>query len=71
MREWLSCIRNGGVPSCNIKEGFDEAISSHMAGLSYKIGRRIEWDRTAEKIIAKPGEDLDAILVMNQEKVIV
>lgn len=62
MREWLSCIRNGGSPSCGIKEGFEEAISSHMAGLSYKIGRRIEFDRTTEKIIALPGEDLDAIL---------
>lgn len=62
MREWLSCIRNGGNPSCGINEGFEEAISSHMAGLSYKIGRRVEWDRTTEKIIALPGEDLDAIL---------
>jgi predicted dehydrogenase len=71
MREWLSCIRNGGTPSCSIVEGFEEAIASHMAGLSYKIGRRVEWDRTTQKIIAKPGEDLDAILTKNEEKVIV
>ncbi|MCU0358337.1 MAG: Gfo/Idh/MocA family oxidoreductase [Cyclobacteriaceae bacterium] len=71
MREWLSCIRNGGKPSCGIQEGFEEAISAHMAGLSYKIGRRIEWDPESEKIIARPGEDLDAILIANEEKVIV
>jgi len=71
MREWLSCIRNGGTPSCSITEGFQEAISAHMAGLSYKLGRRIEWDAVSEKIIAKPGEDLDAILTLNDEKVIV
>ncbi len=71
MREWLSCIRNGGTPSCSITEGFQEAISAHMAGLSYKLGRRIEWDGASEKIIAKPGEDLDAILTLNDEKVIV
>lgn len=69
MREWLSCIRNGGTPSCGIKEGFEEAISSHMAGLSYKIGRRIQWDREAGKIIALPGEDLDAILTDTKPKV--
>jgi predicted dehydrogenase len=69
LREWLSCIRNGGKPSCGINEGFDEAISAHMAGLSYKIGRRIEWDAQNEKIIALPGEDLDAILLANTEKV--
>lgn len=71
MREWLSCIRNGGTPSCSITEGFQEAISAHMAGLSYKLGRRIEWDAASEKIITKPGEDLDAILTLNDEKVMV
>ncbi len=69
MREWLSCIRNGGSPSCGIKEGFEEAISSHMAGLSYKIGRRIQWDRETEKIITLPGEDLDAILTDTKPRV--
>jgi len=69
MREWLSCIRNGGTPSCNIDEGFEEAISAHMAGLSYKLGRRIEWDAENEKVIALPGEDLDAALLLNEEKV--
>jgi len=63
IREWLSCIRNGGKPSCGIEEGFEEAITAHMAGLSYKIGRRIEWDPATEQIIALPGEDLDAILL--------
>lgn len=65
LREWLSCIRNGGTPSCSIKEGFEEAISAHMGGLAYKLGRRIEWDPVTEKIIAKPGEDLDAVLLAN------
>ena len=63
IREWLSCIRNGGNPSCGINEGFEEAITAHMAGLSYKIGRRIEWDAVNEQIISLPGEDLDAILL--------
>ena len=38
-------------------------MSAHMAGLSWKLGRRVEWDGTAEQIIAQPGEDLDAVLV--------
>jgi hypothetical protein len=66
LREWLSCIRNGGTPSCSIKEGFEEAISAHMGGLSYKLGRRIDWDPVAQKIIARPGEDLDAVLLANK-----
>ncbi|MBK8088851.1 MAG: Gfo/Idh/MocA family oxidoreductase [Chitinophagaceae bacterium] len=70
IREWLSCIRNGGTPSCSIKEGFEEAISAHMAGLSYKLGRKIDWDRVTERIIAKPGEDLDALLLANKESLV-
>lgn len=65
IREWLSCIRLGGNPSCGIQEGFEEAITAHMAGLSYKTGRKIEWDAETEQIISLPGEDLDAILLDN------
>jgi len=71
MREWLSCIRNGGNPSCGIQEGFEEAISAHMAGVSYKLGRAMEWNPDEEKIISKPGEDLDAILLSDQVGVLV
>ncbi|MCR9016826.1 Gfo/Idh/MocA family protein [Aquiflexum gelatinilyticum] len=67
LREWMSCIRNGGNPSCGIQEGFEEAITAHMGGLSYKIGRRIEWDAENERIIALPGENLDEILLNNDD----
>ena len=63
LREWLSVIKNGGVLSCGIKEGFEEAITSHMTGLSYKLGRRIEWDKTDQKIIPIEGIDFDAVLL--------
>jgi len=69
LREWLSCIRNGGKPSCGIKEGFEEAITAHMAGLSYKLGRRIDWDPVKEEIVPIPGYDLDEALLANVERV--
>ncbi len=68
LREWLSCIRNGGSPSCGIKEGFDEAISAHMGGLAYKLDRTIYWDHKAQEIVPIPGIDLDEVLLKNQEK---
>ncbi|MCH6232369.1 RhuM family protein [Cognataquiflexum rubidum] len=67
LRVWMNCIRNGGNPSCGIIEGFEEAITAHMGGLSYKIGRRIEWDAENEQIIALPGENLDEILLNNDD----
>lgn len=68
LREWLSCIRNGGEPSCGIKEGFEEAISAHMGGLSYKLDRTIFWDAQSQQIEPIPGLDLDEVLLHNQEK---
>jgi predicted dehydrogenase len=69
LREWLSCIRNGGTPSCDIVAGFEEAITSHMAGLSYKLGRRIDWDNTTQKLVPIRGVDFDEALLANKEKV--
>ena len=63
MREWLSSTRNGGKVSCGIQEGFEEAISSHMAGISYKLGRRIEWDHEQEQLKPIEGIDFDEVLL--------
>jgi predicted dehydrogenase len=62
LKEWLQAIRHGTPVSCGIEEGFEEAMSAHMAGLSWKLGRRIEWDAEREIIVANPGENLDEIL---------
>ena len=63
LREWLSAIRNDTPVSCGIKEGFEEAMTAHMAGLSWKIGRRVDWDPVKDEIVALPGENLDEILL--------
>ncbi len=69
LREWLSCIRNGGKPSCGIEEGFEEAITAHMGGLSYKLGRRIDWDAEKEEIVPVPDYNLDEVLLADVERV--
>ncbi|MCB0688188.1 MAG: Gfo/Idh/MocA family oxidoreductase [Saprospiraceae bacterium] len=63
MREWLSGIRNGTKVSCGIKEGFEEVMTAHMGGLSYKLGRRIDFDHSKMEIIPVDGYDLDEVLV--------
>ena len=69
LREWLSCIRNGGTPSCDIVAGFEEAITSHMGGISYKLGRRVDWDSEKGEIKPIEGYDLDEVLLADQERV--
>lgn len=51
IKEWLNCIRNGGQTSCNIDRGFEEAITCHMATISYLEGRKVEWDPMNKKIV--------------------
>jgi predicted dehydrogenase len=51
IKDWLDCIRNGGQPSCNIDRGFEEAITCHMATISYLEGRKVEWDPVEKKIV--------------------
>jgi hypothetical protein len=64
IREWISAIRNNTELSCGMQEGFEEAVSAHMATLSYKTGRRVYWQKDEEKIIIPGMEnaDLDRII---------
>lgn len=62
LKEWLSCIRNGGKPSCGIDEGFEEAITAHMAGLAYKLGRKVDWDAANEQILPIDDYNFDEVL---------
>jgi len=51
LAEWLRCIRSGGTPSCHIERGFEEAVTAHMATLSYREGRKVQWQADDEIII--------------------
>jgi hypothetical protein len=51
LAEWLRSIRTGGLTSCHIERGFEEAIASHMATRSYQEGRRVFWDAEKERIV--------------------
>ncbi|MBN1413516.1 MAG: Gfo/Idh/MocA family oxidoreductase [Bacteroidales bacterium] len=51
MREWINCIRAGIQPSCNIDQGFEEAITAHMATIALREGRKVYWDREKKEIV--------------------
>ncbi|MFW5645208.1 MAG: hypothetical protein ACOCZL_04790, partial [Bacteroidota bacterium] len=57
VKEWIDKIREsistGKIvqPSCHIDEAFDEAVTSHMATISYKKNTKVYWDPETEKII--------------------
>ncbi len=49
--EWLDVIRNGGQTSCDIEQGYQEAITCHMATRAYQLGRRVEYDPVNRRIV--------------------
>ncbi len=63
MREWLAGIRQNKpeLVSCGIEEGFQEAMAAHMATISYRLGKRIEWDKTNERLSNVTEEELRSI----------
>lgn len=51
LKEWIDCIRQGGVPSANIERAFEEGVACLMAHKSYIEKRRVEWDPVNRKIV--------------------
>lgn len=51
IKEWLNCIRNGGVPSCNIERAFEEGVTCLMAQKSYMEKRVVTWDPNKGAIV--------------------
>ncbi len=50
LKEWLDAIRLGTQPSCNIDRGFEEAITAHMATISYREGKKVYWNKDKEQL---------------------
>jgi len=51
LKEWIDAIRSGHQPSCNVDQGFEEAITAHMGTLSYHHKKQVFWDKEKEQII--------------------
>lgn len=51
IKEWIDAIRGTGKPSCDIKEGVEEAISAHMGTQAYRLQNKVFWDQEKKKIV--------------------
>jgi predicted dehydrogenase len=51
IKEWADCIRTHQQPSCNIDQGFQEAITAHMSTIAYLEGVKVYWDAEKQKIV--------------------
>lgn len=52
LKNWTDHIRDNNTDTiCNIDDGFQEAITAHMATYSYLKGTRVRWDAENERVL--------------------
>jgi predicted dehydrogenase len=50
VKEWLDAIRNQTKTSCDIDEGFAEAVTFNLGNLAYVNNKKVFWDGVTEKV---------------------
>ncbi len=51
IKDWLDAIRAKTQPSCNIDQGFQEAITAHMSTTALRENRKVYWDADKQKVV--------------------
>ena len=50
-RDWLNSIRTRQRPLCEVEDGHRVAIACHLANMSLRLGRAIQWDPEKEQVV--------------------
>lgn len=51
VRNFLDCIKTRQKPIADVEDGHFTATACHLANISLRVGRKIQWDANTEKII--------------------
>ena len=65
-RHWIDCIKSRKRTVADIEDGHQVAVSCHLANLSLKLGRKVQWDAEKEEIIG--DREANAYLVRPYRK---
>jgi predicted dehydrogenase len=66
VRNFLDCIKTRQKPIADVEDGHFTATACHLANISLRTGRKIQWDATTEKIIG--DTEASAMLVRPYRK---
>jgi predicted dehydrogenase len=58
--DWLSCIKSGKRPACDIEDGHRSTLLAHLGNISYRVGRPLTFDGKTETIVG--DEKANALL---------
>jgi predicted dehydrogenase len=51
LENWLSCIKSGKRPACDIEDGHRSTLLAHLGNISYRVGRSLKFDGKTEQFI--------------------
>jgi predicted dehydrogenase len=54
IRNFVECIKTREKPAADVETGHTSIISSHLANIAYRLGRRVAWDAEKEEIPGDP-----------------
>jgi predicted dehydrogenase len=53
-QNFLTCIKSGERPNCDIEEGYRSTLLAHLGNLSFRVGRPLNFDRNTHTITGDP-----------------
>jgi predicted dehydrogenase len=59
-RNWLDCIKSGGVPNANVDIAVRTAIAAHLANIATRLQRTLKFDAATETIVG--DEEANSLL---------
>ncbi|MCU0879411.1 MAG: gfo/Idh/MocA family oxidoreductase, partial [Pirellulaceae bacterium] len=51
VQDFLNCIASRDLPAADVEIGHRTATACHLANMAARLGRKIEWDPSAEKVV--------------------
>ena len=57
VRNFLDCVKSRALPTCDIEIAHRSTNTCHLGNISYKLGRKLEWDADAEHFKNDPAAD--------------
>jgi predicted dehydrogenase len=50
-RNFLDCVKSRELPICDVEIGHRTATACHLGNIALRLGRKINWDPSAERIV--------------------
>jgi predicted dehydrogenase len=66
VRNFLDCLKSRALPTCDIEIAHRSTNTCHLGNISYKLGRKLEWDAEAETF--KNDSEANALLKREPRK---